>query len=641
MVRFGFLLIYTFFTCASLVYGQERKAHDQEINVIAFSENSKILVSGGEDKVARVWNTFTGHMINSFKHPFEVRSLFINKNGNYLLAGDGAGHFFLWDVGSGELLKKVRNYKVLGFTSGQDKVLLAEETVSSNGVKVNFGLMTLEDNNYGIINLFDRAEDVVLDTNLVNAQVSSECDFLLMSDSSNIIKVLGLKNHQSRTFHFNKKVANWALHPNDSLLIVAGTNEIFDLHTGNVVARLKRPIDDPYLHFSADGNFLIYSKQGSLYKYHLKTREVIEYDHVKDVGKYMASHDGKYFAVIENGSSIKLWSQEAGGLGEAKEFIASEIVSEEALKQYKRGAYYYYDQDYSKAVSYLSSCIGKTKRADKVFLLRGRAYLKMGDYNKAVNDFLLDKEINDTRASYDLVKAYGVLGFSAKALEQLEAFQQSPYKKLWQDIEHDPKLEELHSSQEWKLYRQEYAESEGDKLAKKAEGKMENGEHMAALEYFNKAIKAEPKNALWYEKRASLYNQLHEYEKSRADYFKMFTYNEDLKSEYYEYTAASWCNEGGLDSCAMYLMRCIKEDASKYSLMVELAEIRLAQYRRKQAFDIIDTYLDIIPDDPDAWFVRAKMHGDKEKIQADAEKAAAIYDEKGKPVPKAVQELLD
>lgn len=44
-----------------------RTAHDKEINCIASAPNDKLIVSGAQDRVAKIWRTKDGELVGSFK----------------------------------------------------------------------------------------------------------------------------------------------------------------------------------------------------------------------------------------------------------------------------------------------------------------------------------------------------------------------------------------------------------------------------------------------------------------------------------------------------------------------------------------------------------------------------------------------
>ncbi|XP_012569650.1 uncharacterized protein [Cicer arietinum] len=76
------------------------KGHKESVYALAMNEGGTILVSGGTEKVVRVWDTRSGSKILKLKgHTDNIRALLLDPNGRYCLSGSSDSMIRLWDIG--------------------------------------------------------------------------------------------------------------------------------------------------------------------------------------------------------------------------------------------------------------------------------------------------------------------------------------------------------------------------------------------------------------------------------------------------------------------------------------------------------------------------------------------------------------
>jgi uncharacterized caspase-like protein len=79
--------------------------HTSNIRATAFSPDSRLLASAGDDAVVRLWETATGREIATLKgHSQSVKAVAFSSDGKLLVSGGDDGGARLWDVNSGETL---------------------------------------------------------------------------------------------------------------------------------------------------------------------------------------------------------------------------------------------------------------------------------------------------------------------------------------------------------------------------------------------------------------------------------------------------------------------------------------------------------------------------------------------------------
>jgi WD40 repeat protein len=78
--------------------------HRQRIHYIAWSPNGKLIASGGEDDIIRLWNTQTGKPLEPLVgHSGAIYSLAWSSDGQTLASGSGDGNIHIWAVKTGRL----------------------------------------------------------------------------------------------------------------------------------------------------------------------------------------------------------------------------------------------------------------------------------------------------------------------------------------------------------------------------------------------------------------------------------------------------------------------------------------------------------------------------------------------------------
>jgi len=114
-------------------------AHSDGISALAFSPDSRALISGSEDKSIKLWDIGTGRLIRTFRgHSSAITAVAFSPDGKSVLSASPANRYFfsedkpmkLWDVSTGKL---IRNFE--GHSNGVHAIAFSFDgkTVLSGG----------------------------------------------------------------------------------------------------------------------------------------------------------------------------------------------------------------------------------------------------------------------------------------------------------------------------------------------------------------------------------------------------------------------------------------------------------------------------------------------------------------------------
>ena len=75
------------------------KGHKGSVNSVAISSDSRYIVSGGQDKIVRIWNTNSGKLLKILRgHKGEVKSIAISSDDRYIITGGDDETVRIWGM---------------------------------------------------------------------------------------------------------------------------------------------------------------------------------------------------------------------------------------------------------------------------------------------------------------------------------------------------------------------------------------------------------------------------------------------------------------------------------------------------------------------------------------------------------------
>jgi WD40 repeat protein len=90
---------------------RELEGHEDVINSVAFSLNSKYILTGSSDKTAIVWDVAKGKIVHTLKgHDWKVTSVAISEDCKYAITGSNDGYIKIWNIETGELVRSINGH---------------------------------------------------------------------------------------------------------------------------------------------------------------------------------------------------------------------------------------------------------------------------------------------------------------------------------------------------------------------------------------------------------------------------------------------------------------------------------------------------------------------------------------------------
>jgi WD40 repeat protein len=85
--------------------------HTEKINSLDMLPNGRVVISGGNDFIAYVWDTVTGQVIYKFDHPSRVSKVALDAYGRYAFSADSMNGAHIWDLKTGKLISDLIGLK--------------------------------------------------------------------------------------------------------------------------------------------------------------------------------------------------------------------------------------------------------------------------------------------------------------------------------------------------------------------------------------------------------------------------------------------------------------------------------------------------------------------------------------------------
>ena len=642
-MRRGLFTSIVIFCFIAVAFAQEQQydkqfAHEKDINAIVFSPDNNLIITAGADKVVRVWNANTGQLVNSFKHGYIIKKLFISPDGNYMLSRSSPMYSCLWDIKTGTPVKCFTSQQIEGFTPDGQNLIIVE--YGNDGKKfATISLLSLD--NYFTTTSPQRI--YLQDSAITNVALSAKGKYYVAIEGNKKLWVLDANwPNKKMKYKLKPETEILAVSPKNNYIITEGSSCIYNVKTYKQAVKLKEPLEKEgknKLSFSSDGRFLISEHNGIISIIDTSMGRVVNKLEFGDAKILAVSPSGRMVAYSLDGKTLSLWNVNRNR--EMVSYVDAVLNEQLAYNCYLRGIYHYNNNRYTEALKYLNLAYGKTLRAKKILIYKGDCLLMTGKPDLAIECYLHDDSIAPTRASLNLARAYVVKHRYDKAIMALNKYAKSGHRERVSVLLADSFLAALQNQPGWEAFVLANSPSNAEKMVEKAEKKAKEGDMPGAMEVMNKALLLDPKNPCWYNARAALYITMGEYDNAIRDYIKEGKLDTSRLAQVYFDVAKATAKKGDVVKAAYYLERSVEKDPVRFGYYVDIAMLKNKARRRKEAMEIINKYIAIVPDDYYAYYVRANIQGNDDEIRNDILKAIDICKERGNEVPSEFYQVFN
>ncbi len=190
-------------------------------------------------------------------------------------------------------------------------------------------------------------------------------------------------------------------------------------------------------------------------------------------------------------------------------------------------------KQYNESVSMFTEAIRLNNTSEKYYLMRAEAFLFLGQFNDAINDYNEANSLKTGIADYGLSRTYAKSGDYKNALLYLQRHLESLYRNPSSVIKKDDAFAQFKYTDEWHDLWQKDWHSNFDKLTEEVDYYIRKGDIESALEYLNNSYSDYQKEPCYYALRAKLYALKENYAAAIADYSAALSLNKDSSSYYF------------------------------------------------------------------------------------------------------------
>jgi tetratricopeptide (TPR) repeat protein len=626
-------LFFTFFLFLSC-YSQDNLAHEDTIRTILFSPDNKLIITEGDDHMVRVWDMNEGRMRNAFIHGYPINKIFIHPKGNLMITGNGSSYHCLWDLKKGKVLKCFTDHRqVEGFTSDGKHIVVVE--YGNDGKRfATLGLISVELYEYSVL-----PHKIYVDSLLQNIYFTPDGKDIVLVSGKNMWILKKDKPFEKINHKLKEVTQEIAISPDGKFFTHHGSRYVYDLQSGKPVLELEENISpDPstLIKYSVDGKLITVISGKEINTFKTDSGKVEKKFITTKTFILKISPDLNKMAYSESGKDLKIQNIKHNVLPVS--FNAPDILRKISYRNYLKGVRSYNDRKYEEAVNFFTLSLKNNYYYEKVYYFRGQAFLYTGKTDKAISDFLEDEKIIPGRSSYNLARAYSSNKDFDRCIEALNKNQSSLYRKISGVLLKDNFFKTLHKDPRWANLISDQSTNSGQ-LADQANAMLAKGNIPAAKSLIDLAINDDPKNSEWYKMRAELYIKTGEYDEAIKDFRKELQLDSGRLGEVYHNIAVAYVKKGDMGRAAIMLKEIVRLDSSQFHLLLDLAEMEMVRYNREKAIEYINTYLHIMSDDYEAYYLRADFLGGEE-AKRDINKAIALCKQQGHKVPKTYYDLL-
>ena len=297
-------------------YAQEKPeifvqlGHTNWINAVAFSPDGRFVLSGGDDKVIKLWESATGREIRTFRgHKDSVWLLAFSPDSRFVLSGSG-DEIILWDVSTGKEIQQLSNgylMRTVAFSPDGRHIL-------AGGDKGNLKLCDVA--------IGKEIKTFTGHTDWINSVTfSPDGRFALSGSDDKTLKLWDIATGKEiRTFKGHAIPVTSVIFSSDRRFALSGSHDgvikLWELSTGKEIKTFKGYSDDIYsIAFSPDGKYALFGNFHGIVKlWDVSTGKEIRTltGHTSAVHSIVFSSDSRYVLAGGREGIPILWDTATG-----------------------------------------------------------------------------------------------------------------------------------------------------------------------------------------------------------------------------------------------------------------------------------------------------------------------------------------
>ena len=339
------------------------QGHERPLKDIQFSPDGKYIFSASSDRTVIQWDYKINKKVFTYNHQASVNVICISKKNNYMFTGDSTGCFYIWDIITNQLQKKIMfeakyNIRSINLSSSEKYILItfAERIKKSSSF---IGIYEIENilskcensNSAPAPPLFKKINCEILETKFCKSHFTNNDKNILVSREDGVLELFDFpegKSIFSQKFH-NDEILDFDVNDEYSIIIANskdGEMSLINLNTFQLLKKFKPTnpvrnlnscriavIDNPYYKIPGASKKLSVDALFDLNNLDLNSLNFVENEEDKEKAKKFGNKKKIILAITAGGQDSKFvttTNQKEGGF----EIIIYNAVSGEKMSEF-------------------------------------------------------------------------------------------------------------------------------------------------------------------------------------------------------------------------------------------------------------------------------------------------------------------
>ena len=232
------------------------QGHERPLKDIQFSPDGKYIFSASSDRTVIQWDYKINKKVFTYNHQASVNVICISKKNNYMFTGDSTGCFYIWDIISTQLQKKIMfeakyNIRSINLSSSEKYILItfAERIKKASSF---VGIYEIENilsqcenpNSAPAPSFYKKINCEILETKFCKSHFTNNDKNILVSREDGVLELFSFpegKQIFSQKFH-NDEILDFDVNDEYSIIIANskdGEMSLINLNTFQLLNKFK------------------------------------------------------------------------------------------------------------------------------------------------------------------------------------------------------------------------------------------------------------------------------------------------------------------------------------------------------------------------------------------------------------------